>query len=53
MVGVCYRLPNQDEEMEETLYKQLAEVVRSAALVLMGDFKFPDIYWKCSTAQKK
>ena len=27
LVGVCYRLPNQDEEMDETFYKQLAEVV--------------------------
>ena len=27
LVGGCYRLPNQDEETDEVLYKQLAEVV--------------------------
>ena len=26
LVGVCYRLPNQDEEKEEAFYEQLAEV---------------------------
>jgi len=26
LVGVCYRLPNQDEEMDEAFYEQLAEV---------------------------
>jgi len=34
-------------------FEHLAEVVQSLALVLMGDFSFPDIYWKYSTAQKK
>ena len=44
LVGICYRPPNQDEETDEVFYKQLAEVLRSRALVLKGDFKFPDIY---------
>jgi len=26
LVGVCYGLPNQDEETDEAFYKQLAEV---------------------------
>ena len=26
LVGVCYILPNQDEEMDEAFYEQLAEV---------------------------
>lgn len=34
--GVRYRLPNQDEEADETFYKQLAEVSLSPALVLLG-----------------
>ena len=42
-VGSCYRPPNQDEETDEVLYEQLAEAARSTALVLMGDFNFPDI----------
>ena len=51
LVEVCYRPPNQDEEMNETFYKQLAEVAQSPALVLMGDFNFPDTCWKYTIAQ--
>lgn len=46
LVRACYRLPNQDEETEKAFYKQLAEVAQLSALVLMGDFNFPDICWK-------
>ena len=52
-MGVCYRPPNQDEEMDKAFYKQLAEVAQSPALVLMGDFNFSDICWKYNTAQRK
>ena len=52
-MGVCYRPPNQDEEKDKAFYEQLAEVARSPALVLMGDFNFPDICWKYNTAQRK
>ena len=52
-MGVCYRPPNQDEETDEEFYRQLAKVAKSSALVLMGDFNFPDISWKCNTAQRK
>ena len=53
LVGVCYRPPNQDEEKDEALFEQLAEVARSPALILMGDFNFPDMSWKHNTAQRK
>ena len=53
LVGVFYRLLNQDKETEEVFYEQLAEVASLPALVLMGDFNFPDICWKYNTAQKK
>ena len=46
LVGVCYRPPNQDEETDEVFYEQLAEVKRSPALVLMGDFNIPDVCWE-------
>jgi len=46
LVKVCYRQPNQDEETDEAFYKQLAEAAQSPALVLMGDFNFPDMCWK-------
>lgn len=35
-IGVCYRLPNQDEEADEAFYKQLAEVSPSLALGFLG-----------------
>jgi len=41
IVGVCYRPPNQDEEVGKTLYKQLGEVSRS----------FPFFLWGTSTSQ--
>ena len=53
LVGVCYRLPNQDEETDEAFYEQLAGDAQLPALVLMGDFSFPDISWKYNTAQNK
>ena len=45
IVGVCYRPPNQDEEVDKTHYRQLDEVSISLPLVLVGDFNFPDICW--------
>ena len=29
IMGVCYRPPNQDEEVDKTLHRQLGEVSRS------------------------
>jgi len=46
LLGVCYRQPNQDEEVEEVLYEWLTEVSQSLALVLVGDINLPDICWK-------
>ncbi|GAB0206658.1 hypothetical protein GRJ2_003131400 [Grus japonensis] len=53
MVGVCYRPPNQDEEADDILYRQLGEVSRSPVLVLMGDFNLPDVCWKYNIAERK
>jgi len=52
-VGVCYRQPTQDEEVDERLYKQLGEVSRSLPLVLVEDFNFPDICWNYNTADRE
>ncbi|GAB0183989.1 hypothetical protein GRJ2_000864200 [Grus japonensis] len=38
LLGVCYRPPNQDEEVDEVFYKWMAEVSQLLAFVLMGDF---------------
>ena len=51
-VGICYRPPTQDEEVDERLYKQLDEVSRSLLLVLVGDFNFPDICWIYNIADR-
>jgi len=51
--GVCYRSPNQDEEIDEVLCKRLAEVSQFLPLFLMVDFNLPDIYWKYNTAERK
>ena len=53
MVGVCYRPPNQDEKADEVVYKQLGEVSRSLAFVLVGDFNLPGVCWKYNTAERK
>ncbi|CAM5167297.1 unnamed protein product [Natator depressus] len=50
MVGVCYRPPDQGDEVDEAFFRQLAEATRSHALVLMGDFNHPDICWESNTA---
>ncbi|PKU36248.1 mitochondrial fission process protein 1 [Limosa lapponica baueri] len=52
MVGVCYRPPNQDLEIDEIFYKKLAEISQLLALVLVGDFNFPAVCWKYNTAER-
>ena len=37
--------------MDEIFYRYLGEISRSLALVLAGDFNFPDICWKYNTAE--
>ena len=53
LLGVCYRLPNQDEEAEEIFYKRLADVSQSLALVLMGDSTLLNFSWKYNTTERK
>jgi len=50
-VGVYYRPPDQDEEVDEAFYRQLKGASQSQALVLMGDFNHPDISWEGHTAR--
>ncbi|CAM5089359.1 unnamed protein product [Eretmochelys imbricata] len=50
VVGVCYRSPDQGDEVDEAFFRQLTEATRSHALILMGDFNFPDISWESNTA---
>ncbi|RMC22466.1 hypothetical protein DUI87_00780 [Hirundo rustica rustica] len=53
LLGVCYRPPNQEEEVDSLFYKQLENVSGSSALVLVGDFNLPDICWELNTAEKR
>ncbi|CAM4601352.1 unnamed protein product [Lepidochelys olivacea] len=50
VVGVCYRPPDQGDEVDEAFFRQLTEATRSHALILMGDFNFSDICWESNTA---
>ncbi|GAB0206983.1 hypothetical protein GRJ2_003163900 [Grus japonensis] len=52
-VDVCYRPPDQEEHMDEALYRQIGVVAHSQALVLMGDFNHPNICWRDNTVGHK
>jgi len=51
IVGVYYRPPDQEEEIDEAFYRQLKVASQSQALVLVGDFNHPDISWEYHTAR--
>jgi len=51
-VGVYYRPPDQEEEVDEAFYRQLQAASQLQALVLMGDFNHPDISWEDHTARQ-
>lgn len=51
VVGVYYRPPDQEEEVDEAFHKQLEVAAHSQALVLMGDFNYPDICWTTNMAR--
>ncbi|RMC14859.1 hypothetical protein DUI87_07035 [Hirundo rustica rustica] len=53
LLEVCYRPPNQEEEVDNLSYRQLGNVSGSSALVLVGDFNLPDICWELNTAEKR
>ncbi|XP_063280190.1 uncharacterized protein LOC134564864 isoform X3 [Prinia subflava] len=53
VVGVCYRLPEQEEEVDEAFYRQLEAASQFQALVLVGDLNYPDICWRSNTAKHK
>jgi len=48
-VGVYYRPAAQEEEVDETFYRQLKVASCSQALVLLGDFYHPDMWWEDHT----
>lgn len=42
MVAYC-RPPSQDDDIDQSFYNELRDIYRSAVLLLLGDFNFPDI----------
>lgn len=46
MAGICYRLPDQEEKVEGSLLSTTG----SQALVLVGNFNRPSIWWKGNRA---
>ena len=43
IVGVFYRPPNQEDQADEALYRQIGAISHSQGLVLMGHFNHPDV----------
>ncbi|GAB0204540.1 hypothetical protein GRJ2_002919600 [Grus japonensis] len=53
IVGVCYRPPDQEDQVDKAFYRQIGATSCSQALVLMGDFNHPNIYWRDNSAGHK
>ncbi|XP_050769715.1 macrophage immunometabolism regulator-like [Gymnogyps californianus] len=49
----CYRPPDQEEQADEALCRQLGAASRSQALVFMGDSNHPNICWRDNTTGHK
>jgi len=50
VVGLCSRPPDQGEPTDKAFFPHFQQASRSQALILLGDFKYPDICWISSTA---
>jgi len=50
VVGVCYRLPDQGELVDEAFLFQLQEATRLHVLIPMGNFNHMDVCWESYTA---
>jgi len=43
IVGICYRPPKMEDQVDESLYEQIGAASCSQALVFRGDFNHLDI----------
>ena len=50
IIGVCYRPPNVNEEVETQLFAQMERAAEAGTVIIMGDFNYPEIYWSNGTA---
>ncbi|GAB0205517.1 hypothetical protein GRJ2_003017300 [Grus japonensis] len=53
IVGICHRPFDEGDRVDEALYRQIGAASCSQALVLMEDFKHPDICWRDNTVGHK
>lgn len=53
MVGICYRQPNQEEEVNKAFLKQLERTLQLQSLDLIEDFSNHDICWEGKIAWHK
>ncbi|XP_050792311.1 uncharacterized protein LOC127042868 [Gopherus flavomarginatus] len=51
VLGVCYRPPGSDWDMDRDLFNVFNEVNTKGKCVIMGDFNFPDIDWRTSACK--
>lgn len=49
VIEVYYRMPNQEEPVDEALLLQLQEVSHPQAFIQMGDFNHQDVCWEGNT----
>ncbi|GAB0205646.1 hypothetical protein GRJ2_003030200 [Grus japonensis] len=53
IVDVCYRPPDQEEQVDETLYRQIGVASSLQTLILMGVFNYPNICWMDNTPEHR
>ncbi|PKU35454.1 dtw domain-containing protein 2 [Limosa lapponica baueri] len=53
VVGICYRPPDWEEQVDEEFYRHLGAASHSQALDLMGNLNDPDICWRNNKAGHK
>ena len=51
-MGICYQIPNNNDSADEVILGALKQASGQQNLVLMGDFNYPDIFWKNNTAAR-
>lgn len=53
VVGVCYRPPGQEEDVDEAFFRQVKEASYFQALVLMESVSHSYICWRDNTVEHK
>jgi len=53
IVGICYRPPDWEDQVDKAVYRQIGALSHSQTLVLGGHFNHPNICWRDSTAGHK